>query len=502
MFFFNILNVFFKFGPSVEQNQNCNLKSELNSDCLIEIFENLDIDDLVTLSCMDDCFHQIIHDHVIHKKVIVLNHESKRNVELVFKLFGNRIKHVKYQGLLENFSVLLETIVQYCPEDVLQSIDLDLNWLVLHDFSVDSILVEAAMERLRKIKKISIIGLLNAGSTTFLTSFVQKLIENSKILRTVELKETDLFMNQTIFHCDQMLNVTELILTKANVSASDFIDFIHKKPNLKKFSNDETFTDQEIQRIGIAMSEHCNENINSFGDTNRLVLFPTHSLDDLRKRYNFLSEFKNLKSLTLTSVIESGYDLYYPLKHLSRRNSLEKLCVHQNVTSIMDLKKYISNSEKDRNFNVSTKLHRIEFIKRSFGWEGSSTSTFEFFTDYFGKIMRSAESVKLYGLQHTVFENHVVQWKEGHGQAKQIDLSIEQECIPKRSQSCCPSGSDDGLLQKKEISKEKSISLENQFRSSKIVNYLPKIWIRGYQTIDVVDISSLICYKLISNYFK
>lgn len=116
------------FNESSHVGETCRLRSELNVNCLLELFSFLDVEDLFQLCEVDTFFKELITKWTIKTKMIVVEfctshtkidslidfEKSDNDAHLlkVFRTFGNSM--TKFSILFDNFTVLLELIIRYC----------------------------------------------------------------------------------------------------------------------------------------------------------------------------------------------------------------------------------------------------------------------------------------------------------------------------------------------------------------------------------------------------
>src|ERR1700704_5965801 len=97
-----------KVAVSSARSDNCMLQYRLNSDCLLEICDYLDVEDLKEVCKLGDYFHDLITSHHIPTKVINISKmdERTRNNRLVlrrssmetFKMFGEFMRKIAVRG--------------------------------------------------------------------------------------------------------------------------------------------------------------------------------------------------------------------------------------------------------------------------------------------------------------------------------------------------------------------------------------------------------------------
>lgn len=108
---------------NMDLDQDCRLTVGLNTDCLVEVFKKLPVNDLITLSVSNEYFKQVIHNYVIHKKQIDFKEKSKVPYSTILGLFGNRIRNLRFTGNSHEFDRFLNQITQYCSGNKLEKVE-------------------------------------------------------------------------------------------------------------------------------------------------------------------------------------------------------------------------------------------------------------------------------------------------------------------------------------------------------------------------------------------
>lgn len=353
-----------------QDNLNCLLRNDLNPDCLAEIFNNLEVADLVTLGSMDDHYKQIINDNIIHKKTIYFHAPRKQqwfskpaSGEIInslhsniFKMYGKRIRNFSFYGNLDDFDHLLQQIKKYCSKHSFKNITLDFSpctqdymWLFDHScFSEYIQRIEAAAEYFNEIESFSCVR----GFGFFMVDFIRMFPK----LQVLKLENIKCFHLDTLFEGELMMNLKELHLIEMEVFFCPvFIDFLRQRPNLEHFVNRNSILDNVA--IGKTMAEYCGDKMKSFCDIDKKTNHFTRSSDV--KLYPFMSKFEHLKEATLTSSCAYVTDLIEPIMELAQHNTLEKLVIFQK-------KKLKTQPIRQIKINEFTKLKTIEIEFENF----------------------------------------------------------------------------------------------------------------------------------------
>lgn len=180
-----------------EQDKNCRLRNGLNMDCLVEIFEKLETDDLIRLGTMSSYYKQIINDHVIRKHLVTLfsYRSSKTPSEYsskyapLFEMYGKRITKLRFVGYSTCLTGLFDLIIQYCSTDQLISIDLQLNDI---HCSIAKASVKSIKQYFRKVEHFTL-------HCTRVQKRFLPLLKASKVLRSLKL-----IVNDDVLKCHQL----------------------------------------------------------------------------------------------------------------------------------------------------------------------------------------------------------------------------------------------------------------------------------------------------------
>lgn len=128
-----------EFIPAEESSVDsyiCRLRSDLNVNCLIQVFEYLELSDLMVLLKMDSFFKEIILKWAIRKRLLNIpfyfgptapEWENQPDLLKLFETFGNSMKKVTLKVIsMEHF---LKLIMKYCKPATLVDVTLDIDLL-------------------------------------------------------------------------------------------------------------------------------------------------------------------------------------------------------------------------------------------------------------------------------------------------------------------------------------------------------------------------------------
>lgn len=372
-----------------DPDANCRLRNGLNSDCLLEIFEYLKQDDLVTLSGMNDHYKQLIINFIISKKTIEISGNCKRSNAQLLKNFGRKLKHIKFVGDRVRFEHFSQQIVKHCTENQIKTIDINFicsnsNKSKCHcpktmAFVMDNdTSTEAAKKYFRNVEEVSIRHANARVGEILETLFGES--ENLRVLKLIESKLDDRLMS---WKSTQQL--TELHLIESSVGNEErFIEFIRSQSKLERFISHGGY--YSIRRVGEALAVNCSSKLQVFCDFGSVNRNRNRSVTD----YDFISKFVNLKELKLTSITKTGIDLHRPLMRLAKKHSIEKLGIYQNAKHLKNGADIIESIAEFKN------LKCLEISMEEFTFFDDSKQL-EFLFGNSGIIFKNVETLILSG---------------------------------------------------------------------------------------------------------
>lgn len=296
----------------------CRLRNNLNDDCLLKMFEYLNVKDLIQLCKLDSYFYDLITSDFIPKKLINLGvmDTRLRNNKLVlkrstieyFKVFGKFMKRIVISG--EDFNLFLDTIVRYCQPDRLTEINLQFKENTAFP-ALD--LIDQSLPFFTRLHRLR---LYDISSNGLYQQFLIKISEISNVqflqLRQVNVEDGWL---------QRMDSLRELQIHSSRILSFDDLSSCYKvNPKLRVFNYKGS---DDLQPIYDTLSACC-PNLQTFSDCHLQYL---GHVDDVEGRYKFLSPLKQLENVTLTSYSETGHDLHHHLRIPALAN-ISKLGVH------------------------------------------------------------------------------------------------------------------------------------------------------------------------------
>lgn len=330
---YNLRNRTVKNYIQKDPDANSRLRNGLNPDCLVKVFENLAISDLIRLSRMNKYYKQIIRDRVIHKMMPVFGGEratifdeldmiiEKRDLRYFFLTFGKYLRKFHFDGNYEDFQRFLQYIAQYCSREQLKEIQLS-HSLNYGDSNLPRI--PDAFNHFHNVKKFYVLYSGISRNWQKIHNISLSLLGNAIQLQSLRLNRYPAqHINLKFLQENRLPNLTELHLTGAMVrNVQCLLDFMKRKPRLKRFINEKSLGPDDIELVGAALAKYCRETLHTFCNIHNEYSSKRHRNEN---GFKFLSEFENLKNVTLTSHCPYASELYYPLIELAKRNTLEKL---------------------------------------------------------------------------------------------------------------------------------------------------------------------------------
>lgn len=373
----------------------CRLRHGLNTECLMEIFEYLPVNTLLTLSAMDDYYKEIIREHVIHKKDIVFN-QSVFGYEKFFKTFGKRITSIIFHDYDFKFDDLLLQMTKHCSEGRLRKFHLS---VIQSRFNliVNDTIVNKALHCLRNVNSISI-----EKSTNVTKYFFKQFWKRLEKLQTLKFTNMRLRTLET----RRVRNLTELHLVDVTVSPEDLLKFLrHTGSNLQKFVNIESIREENVREIGEALVRYSGDNMRSYCDvTDSHPLW--YEIRLFKRRYEFLSGFKNLEEVTLSSICSSVNDLQCTMEICADLKKLKTLNAHVKFCHCMN------HLFPDKEFNIKNgfdKLNAINIFTNPCNANIAPPISFTFFTRNAAKISKNVRTLGISSPMGLIYPSALIQ---------------------------------------------------------------------------------------------
>lgn len=326
---------------------NCRLRNGLNPDCLAIIFEYLPVRDLIKLSQMNDHYKQIIYNFVIHKKESILFGNTlyadvidAKTEEYLIINFGDRLKRLRFFGDIYEFHKFYNSIVCHFPKEQITDIEVTIGYSngefesCFGNMSYQPMLSQADGHFLN-LKKLQIKCLNDHEyEHTAINKVLSLVLADAPNLKSLKLSELYVNNNRlsSLLIEGTMLNLTELHLEEVSIDLQFLIEFIQKRPNLQQFVVENGLPNEQIEILGNVLATYCGNTLHTFCNITADTWIGETIEDNIMhaNRYKFLSKFKHLKNVTITSNCACASDMYYPIIELAKRNTVEKLEIYQN----------------------------------------------------------------------------------------------------------------------------------------------------------------------------
>lgn len=316
-------NVNSKKTKSTNGNKNCRLRHGLNFDCLAHIFQYLDSRDLNTLGAMSHTYKCIIRDLVIPKHEIRLSGLSERQTILkIFRRYGSKMQKLYFNDSNNAFNVkdLAKSIQQFCPTDQLKCVQ-----IYCRVNRVDNKIVHLP-SHFQKVTKF-----VFHGANRRLLS-----IDLSECLCHLDLAEIDL---KPKFNWTKFQNLKELHLKLVfGINVKKFIEFLQQKPNLEVFHHDQFAFGNATQKVCEAVAKYCGNYIRDYAG----------EMCPAQNTHNFISGFKSLKKVCLTTYHACAGDLVDAMKRLAENDTIEMLHIKYSPISIQETRNCMYKGRSNR----------------------------------------------------------------------------------------------------------------------------------------------------------
>lgn len=343
---------------------SCRL-SQLNFDCLGQIFEHLSTGELINMCKIDEIVCSAVKERAVSKRLIDFN-EWKQiwSTETIFEKIGEQIKVMsigessmcqKMCNGLTPFNQFLSLMTKFCTENRIESLS-----MYFDIFDTDHNLLEAArpfLANLRQVLFTSVGRRPNDGHEDFFAT----LIDSAEKLSTIQLLNTCVEGNW--LQHKNMKNIENMALIDSNIFKNiNWQSYFEQQPSLKFFA----WINKQLPNYTLceSIARNCTQ-LERFIDHQDRVHVKYLQRDFVMNRYNYFGVFKNLKCARITSYTSSGFDLTQVFMVLPLRNTVETLGIN-----------FISNTLDQRNpvdrliltglrYNTFTSLKSLEIHNHS-----------------------------------------------------------------------------------------------------------------------------------------
>lgn len=309
------------FNTATTSSANCRLRHQLNGDCLVKIFEYLNVRDMIQLCKLDSYFGELIKSQVIAKTVINLgvldermpNNRSvlKRSTIETFELFGKFMRKIIIRG--DDLHLFLSTIVKYCRPGRFTYVSLS--------FKLNTGLQATNLfdQSVPFFTNLRVLRLSDIGRSGLYQLFLTKISQAATSITILQLHQVTVAEGWL----QKMTSLRQLNLhTPLGMELDDLTSCLKANPTLQAFEYKGSI---DMKSIYATLPVCCPE-LQTFSDchTRNDILE-----DGLAQRYEFLSLLKHLDNVTLTSYTDSTHDLDHHLRIPTLKN-ISKLRVYVN----------------------------------------------------------------------------------------------------------------------------------------------------------------------------
>lgn len=350
----------------------CRLRHGLNISCLEKIFLFLPSEDLITLGEMNGFYKQIIHDCVIKKCLIHLP-PKRISIEEFFESYGHRLENFIFAGRVPQFEKFNRLISAGCSVDQLKNVQLKVA-------NVANTIDIQSPTHFRRVEKFKFSTILKN---------IRLHLSFSESLRFLHLEAVILASS---FNWNELKNLMELhLIGVKNVNVHNFMDYIRQQPKIEHFYQFESFEMKSMQDIGSLIAEQMGHQIRIIHD--RLI---SRSISS--NHYEYLSGFKNVKEVLLTTNVMCAGDLLAPITKLAEINTIEKLIIHFNGAYAPCI---FHTSSKNINMKTFSHLKSIHIE----GYHGQidqlqNCEPMKLFTTYSSEILSNVEHLSISDCSH------------------------------------------------------------------------------------------------------
>lgn len=314
--------------------------SQLNFDCLDEIFQYLSTNDLIHLCQINPMVCDAIKERAIGKHHINFSDWNQVwGTETIFSEFGAKIRSMAIHEW--NFpqsetasaaddqpiNQFLSMLIEHCAPNRIEELSLNFDFQGIDPTQLNE--ARPYFSQLKKFIFASIVG--RHPNTDHHEQPLNTMIDSAKQLSSIQLENTT--SNGDWLRFNHIANVESLALVNSMVSNDqNWHHYLTNQPKLTSFA----WVHSTIPNYQLCenVARHC-INLERFFDVQYRIDDEQHfQRDFVMSRYNFLASFQNLKCAQITAYTESGRDLVGAFMALAQRNTVERLGVNflQNPT--------------------------------------------------------------------------------------------------------------------------------------------------------------------------
>lgn len=314
--------------------KNCRL-SQLNFDCLGEIFQFLSTSDLIHLCQINPMVCDAIKERAIGKHHIDFSDWNQLwGTETIFSEFGAKIRSMAIHEW--DFSQpeaassigdhpinqFLSMLVKNCTPNRIEELLLNFDFHGINPTQLKE--ARPYFSQLKKLIFASIIGRHPNSDNQELP--LNTMIESAKQLSSIQLENTT--SSGDWLRLNHMTNMENLVLVNSLVSNDEnWLHYLTNQPKLTSFA----WVHSTIPNYQLCenVARHCTD-LERFFDVQFRIDDEEQYFqrDFVMSRYNYFASFQNLKCAQITAYTESGRDLIGAFMAMTRRNTIERLGIN------------------------------------------------------------------------------------------------------------------------------------------------------------------------------
>lgn len=320
--------------------KSCRL-SQLNFDCLDEIFQYLFTNDLLHLCQINPMVCDAIKERAIGKHHIDFTAWNQLwGTETIFTEFGAKIRSMAIHEWDfsqaeaadsttgdQPINQFLSMLIKHCKPNRIQELSLNFDCHGINQTQLNE--ARPYFGQLEKIIFASTDG--RHPNTDLHEQLLTTMIDSAKQLSAIQLESTTSSGNW--LRLAHMANVENLALVNSLVDDDQkWHQYLTNQPKLTSFAWVHS-TNPNV-RLCENVARYCSE-LERFFDVQVCIDDDQYfQRDFVMSRYNYFASFQNLKCAQITAYTESGRDLIGAFMAMARRNTVERLGINflQNPT--------------------------------------------------------------------------------------------------------------------------------------------------------------------------
>lgn len=356
------------------EDVNCRLRHGLNIYCLSYIFKYVNTGDLYTLGGMNEFYKQIIDDSVILGHTVDfcdLDGDEDAKLFEFFERHGTKIRKARNVKLGQ---INIHLLTHYGASENLRVVET----LPGDDYAEMPI-------HFGGVERFTYVGLWGNRGPFLNVSF-------SESLRFLHFARVELHPH---FNWMGLINLSELqLIDVTGINKPNLIEFIRQRPKIKKFHQRNSLYGS-MKNIGKALAEYCGDQIEQFSDENSSS---SDNSEIKRQFYEFISDFKNMKDVCLSTNYSCAGNLLFAIESLARHDTIERLVIHTSclIDSIEDHNDCPLQRDTKMPIERFTKLKTIRIHASGWGLEHTKPCVrMKLLVQYMPEMLTSVETIEI-----------------------------------------------------------------------------------------------------------